>query len=172
MYRGSSFLLQKDYRVHIPIIEEIFKTKYDVLCGIECQQLKDMKIQELLFEQLVKNIKIYYNKVRDSVKKQKIKMQISDTLITKILMGTMGCVPAYDRYFISGIKKTNVATGIFNKESIEKLIDFYENNKEQFETQRKTMKIENLSYPQMKLLDMGFWQLGYNIETKNKHELY
>ena len=28
MYRGSSFLLQKDYKVHIPVVEELLQTKY------------------------------------------------------------------------------------------------------------------------------------------------
>ena len=35
MYRGSSFLLQKDYRVHIPVVREILSKKYDSLAGIE-----------------------------------------------------------------------------------------------------------------------------------------
>lgn len=35
MYRGSSFLLQKDYKVHIPVVKELLSEKYDVLAGIE-----------------------------------------------------------------------------------------------------------------------------------------
>ena len=31
MYRGSSFLLQKDYKVHIPVVKELLSEKYDVL---------------------------------------------------------------------------------------------------------------------------------------------
>ncbi len=27
MYRGSSFLLQKDYKLHIPVVEELLKEK-------------------------------------------------------------------------------------------------------------------------------------------------
>ena len=34
MYRGSSFLLQKGYKIHIPVIEELLKNKYDPLMGI------------------------------------------------------------------------------------------------------------------------------------------
>ena len=30
MYRGSSFLLQKDYKVHIPVVKELLNEKYDV----------------------------------------------------------------------------------------------------------------------------------------------
>jgi hypothetical protein len=36
MYRGSSFLLQKDYKVHIPVVKESLKEKYNPLMGIEC----------------------------------------------------------------------------------------------------------------------------------------
>ena len=36
MYRGSSFLLQKDYKVHIPVVKELLGEKYDALAGIEC----------------------------------------------------------------------------------------------------------------------------------------
>lgn len=81
MYRGSSFLLQKDYKVHIPVVKE-----------------------------------------------QELKNQLSFTLITKILMGTLGCVPAYDRYFIAGIKNQKVATGNYNIRSIMQLVNFYEKN--------------------------------------------
>lgn len=35
MLRGSSFLLQKDYRVHIDIINELYKPCYNHLCNIE-----------------------------------------------------------------------------------------------------------------------------------------
>lgn len=49
MYRGSSFLLQKDYRIHIPVIKEILKRKYDVLCGIKCIKYKREENLDLLF---------------------------------------------------------------------------------------------------------------------------
>ena len=39
MYRGSSFLLQKDYKIHRPVLEEILKPEYDTLFGIECIKL-------------------------------------------------------------------------------------------------------------------------------------
>lgn len=43
MYRGSSFLLQKDYKVHIPIIKIIQDEKYNPLWGITAKELQ-MKI--------------------------------------------------------------------------------------------------------------------------------
>jgi hypothetical protein len=29
----------------------------------------------------------------------------TDTLISKVMLGTLGCIPAYDRYFVDGLKK-------------------------------------------------------------------
>lgn len=48
------------------------------------------------------------------------------------------------------------------------LVDFYEHNEEQLEKIRMKMKIENIPYPQMKILDMGFWQIGFNLDMKKK----
>lgn len=158
MYRGSSFLLQKDYKVHTPIIEELLKKEYDVLFGIECAKYKDKAVCCLLQELNVK-IDSYYASIRKSVK-DSVAKHISDTLVTKILMGTMGCVPAYDRYFINGIKKQKAATGTYNIGSIRMLADFYVGNFEKLEKVRSCFNINGLPYPQMKLLDMGFWQIG------------
>lgn len=158
MYRGSSFLLQKDYRVHIPIIEELLKKEYDVLFGIECAKYKDETVCRRL-QRLNAKIDDYYAGIRRGVKGG-VANHISDTLITKILMGTMGCVPAYDRYFINGVKKQKAATGNYNINSIRMLADFYARNFEQLEKTRSGFHIHGIPYPQMKLLDMGFWQIG------------
>src|SRR5665647_3561673 len=164
MYRGSSFLLQKDYRIHIPVIQEILKEKYNPLFGIECVELRKIENQQLLIE-LNNFLDDYYNAVRSSVKEIKTPVKISDTLITKILMGTLGCVPSYDRYFVAGVKNQKITTGIYNIPSILKLIDFYESNKELLEQTRKGLNAEGLPYPQMKMLDMGFWQIGFEIDS-------
>ena len=110
MYRGSSFLLQKDYKVHIPVVKELLSEKYDVLAGIKCVSFREKSNQQLLLD-INSFLGLYYDKIRREVKEQELKNQLSFTLITKILMGTLGCVPAYDRYFIAGIKNQKVATG-------------------------------------------------------------
>jgi len=122
-----SFLLQKDYKIHIPVIEELLKEKYDSLSGIKCLEFRK-EINQRLLGELNEFIRDHYDAVRSSVKKREIKNDVSYTLITKILMGTLGCVPAYDRFFISGIKSRNVATGTYSIKSVLQLADFYENN--------------------------------------------
>ena len=163
MYRGSSFLLQRDYTVHIPVVEEIMKSKYDRLVGIKCIELKNPEIRKLIFKDLQSFLEDYYRKERKKVFNDEPKNKISDTLITKILMGTLACVPAYDRYFIDGIKHEKVSTGNYNEKSILKIVDFYEENNDILEKTRKKMRIDKRDYPQMKMLDMGFWYIGFSL---------
>lgn len=166
MYRGSSFLLQKDYKVHLPVVQEILKKDYNVLCGIKCVDLKKEENMHLLMT-LSKLISSYYKEIRESVVTN-VKNDVSTTLVTKVLMGTLGCVPAYDRYFIDGVKHENVASGLFTKNSIMDLITFFESNSVDLEPISQTMTIDGLPYPQMKMLDMGFWQIGYDLDPSNK----
>lgn len=171
MYRGSSFLLQRDYKVHKIIIQELLKEKYDNLWGISIDNYKNGRNIELLFD-LVKIIKEKYNEIRLEIKETVPKNGVSDTLVTKVLMGTMGCVPAYDRYFVSGIRKNKIATGSFNKNSITEIVEFYNKYYEEFEETRRTMYIDDLEYPQMKIIDMCFWQAGFDIDRKEAKKLH
>ena len=160
MYRGSSFLLQKDYKVLVPIVEEILKSEYDCLFGVACTDLRDSEVQDSL-EKLYKYIAKHFEPIRDEVAGRKVVSSVSPVLITKILMGTLGCVPAYDRFFVDGIKKYKVTTQEYTPESVRRLVDFYEEHNDRLEEARRGMRVGDLIYPQMKLLDMGFWQIGF-----------
>ena len=168
MYRASSFLLQKDYRVHVTAIKEIMRDKYKGLWAIKCETyLKDDEILETLFS-LTRTLKDIYMPIRksanESVNKKNPNQQISNTLITKILIGTLGCAPAYDRYFKDGVKEYGVASTLFNPKGIRNLSEFYVANKN-FEKWRPTITYNGMEYPQMKVLDMCFWQIGYNLDN-------
>ena len=86
---------------------------------------------------------------------------MSQVLITKILLGTLGCVPAYDRFFGIGAKYLGLEKDTYQEKSLRELVDFYEEHNDRLEEARRGMQCEDLNYPQMKLLDMGFWQLGF-----------
>ena len=159
MYRGSSFLLQKDYGVHIPAVKELLQKKYDVLFGADFNVLLNEDHQKTL-QELNDFLVQYYDGIRRTVKGEVLKNKISSTLIAKVLMGTLGCVPAYDRYFIEGIKSKKVAIGNYSMKSLSQLAEFYKENSETFESVRKNYIVEDIPYPQMKILDMGFWQIG------------
>lgn len=151
----------------IIIIEELLDKNYDSLMGINCSELKNEVNQKKLIE-LNAFMSEYYDVIRRNVKEKNLKNTLSYTLITKILMGTMGCVPAYDRYFIAGIKNQKVATGSCNIKSILQLADFYERNESRLEPVRENMRVYDLPYPQMKMIDMGFWQIGFDLDTNKE----
>ena len=164
MYRGSSFLLQKDYKVLVPIVEEVLKPEYDCLFGLACADLRESEIQDRL-ENLNKYIAKHFEPIRDEVAGREVPTPVSPVLITKILMGTLGCVPAYDRFFVDGIKTYKVTTQEYSPKSVLKLVDFYEAHNDRLEEARRGMQCEDLTYPQMKLLDMGFWQIGFESDA-------
>jgi len=163
MYRGSSFLLQKDYKVHKDTVKELYKEKYKHLWGISCQDLLKKDNLNRIFTLREKLNTIYIDK-RKNLDSHK---NVSDILISKILMGTLGCVPAYDRFFVTAIRKYNIASGVFSKKSLYNLAKFYEDNRASFEKCRKNILRKNLEYPQIKLIDMCFWQIGYDLENKD-----
>ena len=164
MYRGSSFLLQKDYKVLSPIVEKILKPEYDCLFGVACADLRNDDVCEQL-ENLCDYIANHFDPIRDQVAGRKVESPVSPVLITKILMGTLGCVPAYDRFFVDGIKTNKVTTQEYSPKSVLKLVDFYEAHNDRLEEARRGMRTEDLTYPQMKLLDMGFWQIGFERDA-------
>ena len=165
MYRGSCFLLQKDYKVLSPVVEEVLKPEYDCLFGVACVGLREDEVQGSL-EKLYKYIAKNFQPIRNEVAGREVPTPVSPVLITKILMGTLGCVPAYDRFFQDGVAKYKVTTQEYSMKSVLRLVDFYEAHNDRLEEARRGMQCEDLTYPQMKLLDMGFWQIGYDEATK------
>ena len=164
MYRGSCFLLQKDYKVLSPIVEEILKPEYDCLFGLACADLRNSDVQAQLTN-VYDYIENHFHPIREQVAGRKVATPVSQVLITKILLGTLGCVPAYDRFFVDGIKKYKVTTQEYSPDSVLRLVDFYEAHNDRLEEARRGMRTEDLTYPQMKLLDMGFWQIGFERDA-------
>ena len=164
MYRGSSFLLQKDYKVLVPIVEEILKPEYDCLFGLACVGLREPEVQKR-YTNVYDDIAEHFWPIRNEVAGRKVPSSVSPVLITKILMGTLGCVPAYDRFFVDGIKKHKVTTQEYSLNSVLRLVDFYEAHNDRLEDARRGMRTEDLTYPQMKLLDMGLWQVGFEKDA-------
>lgn len=166
MYRGSSFLLQKDYLVHESAVEIILDRQYDVLQGIELSAAKDDLVGgESLIMGVYRRLAQHYRSVKKSIPEfADLKCDaISNTLITKILLGTLGCVPAYDRYFCEGLGKLNLQKA-FSEKSLIQLIDYVSASKVEFESFRRCKNMQMVGggvYPPMKLIDMAFWKLGY-----------
>ncbi|BCL66481.1 hypothetical protein Hhaem_01940 [Haemophilus haemolyticus] len=175
MYRGSSFLLQYDYTIHTSVVKEILKSEYSTLFGLECKELNNEQTSSLL-KKLNSEISTIYNPFRLELKETEVTQDISNILVSKVLLGTLGCVPAYDRFFVGAVKKNKVTTGNYNIASLQKLIKFYEEHQEKLENLRSEFLIKyefdgeekTLDYPQMKLLDIGFWKIGFDLSKEPK----
>lgn len=164
MYRGSCFILQKDYKVHTPIVEEVLKPEYDCLFGLACADVRNSDVWKQL-KNLSDFIAAHFRPIRDEVKGRVVEYPVSPVLITKILLGTLGCVPAYDTFFEKGVRHLGLKERNYNEDSLLELADIYEEHNDRLEEARRGMRTGDLVYPQMKLLDMGLWQIGFERDA-------
>lgn len=165
MYRGSSFLVKKDYMVHQGVIDCIFKEEYEDLWSIPIEKIDKTVCDKIMI--LRDEIENEYNIVRN-----RTNGVISDVLITKVLMGTMGCVPAYDRYFIEGLKKCNIRPLHLSTKSLAAIVSTFYPYRDQLRKfkepiyfdEKEEWQDDNHYYPDMKLIDMCIWQIGFDSE--------
>ncbi len=156
MYRGSSFLLDKSYKVHKTIIKELLKNEYESLWNIDIDKLTYKSKEIILLFELLETLKNIYLQQNNTKKK------VTDTLITKIFLGTLCCTPAYDRYFKDGCKKKKIRPySNFSKKSLINVVEHYKQNKNEFKSaSKKIFRLGHIKYPPMKLIDMYFWKVG------------
>lgn len=126
MLRGSSFLLQKSIQHYVPLINYIIdlkKQNHDIW-HIDADNYSTKNINTLI-------------EVYDNIKKILIGTEANQhlTLITKIMLGIFGNVPAFDQYFsntfrILAIETNKCGFRSFNQRSLTNIRKFYEANKE------------------------------------------
>lgn len=178
MYRGSSFLLNSDYKVHIKPIKMILKHK-DL--SINDNLFDEPTLKDRLFgdQGIYNELELYYKSAKKSLGKSFVKNEIpSDTLISKILLGVYGCIPAYDQNFKRGIScwdgiqtLTSNGSAIYGGnhkkiKSLEQVLD----NKFLYEELCSYWK-SHPKYTFMKVVDMYFYGLGILIgEDKAKKQ--
>ncbi len=150
----NSFLRLKSYKIHKEAVELIYNDKWEKLWNINFSDVKKGKYAKLIIELSTELDTIYQEHLTDKDK------HITDTLKTKILLGTIGCVPAYDTYFKNALKNTAIASNTYNEESLIALSCFYENNEDKFKKLREVCS-ESVQYTSAKILDMCFFQYGF-----------
>lgn len=155
MYRGSSFLLQKSVK-HFELVIQYISTLDKTIWRIDVDNYDENNIKTVL--------DIYKN-----TKNCIITMGNSDlTLITKILLGVFGFIPAFDTYFCNSFREIcNKQCGfrVVNGKSLSFIKSFYDANavdidllsSKTFTTDFKTGQKTTLNYPKAKIIDMyGF----------------
>lgn len=144
MLRWSSFLLEKSAKNFSTLIS-IISNSNSILWEIDVDNYNEENIFLLL--QCKKEI------INALWKNNKA----TDTLVTKIMLGVFGNVPAFDQYFRKWLNVHSV-----NKNSLLKIKQFYLNNRELFDSTKiytldfNTWNITNIKYTKAKLVDM-YW---------------
>jgi len=164
MYRGSSQLLQKDYRVHSLVVSELLEEKYNALWQIDLATIDYHAPEVRLVIQLAGKLgQIYLS----------LGISPTPTLLTKVLLGTYACIPAYDTLFVNGVAYWNKLPEShqpkfptrFGINSYRGLIEFYRSHKQDFDMAQDTIAQGGMVYPPMKLVDMYFWNLGSQLPS-------
>lgn len=150
----------KNHKVHKGAVDIILDYKH-----LQCSssfEISRNNIKDL--NGLIKELEKYYGSISFTRNYKNYKINPTITLITKVIMGTLGCLPAFDRYFLHGVKLKEYNFTNLSEHSLEGLFDFVENigYNEIYECQNMLNKKREIFYPKMKIVDMYFWQLGYD----------
>jgi hypothetical protein len=145
MYRGSTQLIKKSARHLVAVVKEIAKAD-STLWDIDLDTYTEDNIK--LLQEAASGIR-------------RANGGMTDTLVTKIMLGVFGNVPAFDQNFKRGFKP-----GTFGPTSLSKIGAFYKENVSDidqcivhtldFLTGRPTSRI----YTKAKVLDMAFFVAG------------
>lgn len=166
MYRGSSGLLQKNHKIHNTAVDIILDYKH-----LQCSHLNEVSksnCNDII--NLVTDLEKYYGSIEFQRNTRNLLINPTITLTTKIIMGTLGCLPAMDRYFIKGVKAKGLIFNTLNQNSLADLFDFVDNNASPDIINNQTFikSKRDIYYPHMKIIDMYFWQTGYNLTIEKK----
>ena len=145
MFRGSTALLQRSSRYYEPLIAYIATVRSNIW-DVDANSYTDEAI-ELIFQTQREVARCMPD-------------EASDVLISKIMLGVFGCVPAFDTRFVKGFR------GTFSKRSLRRIGDFYDQHREVIEANRVTTlgfqrgTTTKRRYPRAKVIDMIFFIEG------------
>ena len=156
MFRGKAFLLQKSARHYQPLISAIAEMP-KVCWKIDLDNYSNESISLLV--EIYKHIFASLGEDDEYA---------STTLVTKVMLGVFGNVPALDDNFCKGFGFSKY----FSKSLLEKISAYYQTNKEEFDRHRiKTIDFgtgmeTDRYYTKAKLVDMAGFIEGLKMSDK------
>jgi len=178
MFRGSGSLIHKDYTIYGDLIDILLRQEYEALwlpdffkdlLKNENHVLEDNEKVILIFK-LKEQVQDYINGLR-IIKNHKLpeeNARATDTIITKILMGTLCCTPAYDQYFPVGLTVCGInRCGSFTIRSFVNLLNICRENKLWTQLKQRPIERHKVVYPVMRVVDLYFWTKGFNAMNNN-----
>lgn len=159
MYR-SSFLKSYNHTVHIGALKILMDNKYRDLFDPYLFQSNRSRYIDLTADVFC-SLYNYYDALAKKVSKN-----VSDTLITKIILGVYGCMPAYDVYFKKGIASVNGLQNI-NCNNVGTALKQISNIADTLLPQIAPILGSSWNkcniYTPMKIVDMIFWRIGKKL---------
>ena len=147
MYRGSTKLLKEyNYKVHKGLIPLLFRGESKRLFDIN--PLTESKEFCKILDNTYFSIENYYKNLSGGGFKP------TKTLVTKILLGVYGCIPAYDINVYTALSHFGIRSNKFDD-----LINAIKSDAE-FITQCKQAIQKYPQFTFMKIVDMFLWEMG------------
>jgi len=179
MFRGSGSLIHKDYTIYEGVIDLLLAQEYEGLWGLDFfkdlltseDQISEDNEQVGLIFSLKGQIQDYINglTIIKNHQSPEENARATDTIITKILMGTLGCTPAYDTYFRKGLAACDIRRcGSFTIRSFVKLLNVFWENRLWSKLQEQPVECYRVVYPLMRVVDLYFWTKGFNANMNNR----
>lgn len=151
MLRGSTILSKKSIKYYDELLKKISEM--------------DKKLWEIDVDNYSEeNIKLLIQ-CKEDIKK--IFDFATETLVTKIMLGVFGNIPAFDQYFIKWVGVNKVT-----EKSLKKIKRFYEENKDAIDSfdvktlDFETLKETKIKYTKAKLIDMYGFMKGFEEASK------
>lgn len=152
MYRGGSFLLQRDYTIHLAAIDCLCQPRWSSLWEREVGAGDSDDELTMDIVELRKCLGAAYAPFGEP----------TDTLATKIMLGTLACTPACDRFFKDGFRARGYPYSYFNRPFVERVLEFCRSNDGALRNaQNRIAGKIGTHYPMMKVVDMYFFQIGW-----------
>jgi hypothetical protein len=159
MYRPSGFLLQKDFRVHMRVVQVLRRSEYDRLLDYRPAVATGAEaICEIL--DLVEAVRGAYDGHYRTMRGRPRAINVSDTLATKVILGTIGCVPAFDTLVLEGMRLERLPYSALSRRTMEALFGWYLDREREFRSSETRFDESGIRYPPMKLVDMYLWERG------------
>ena len=165
MYRGSAFLLQYPYTVHLGVVDCLLEPNFSKLWPEEFEFGASEKDEDLvpLILKACEDVRAVYLPFAKAKGKS-----VTDTLVTKVVLGTIGCFPALDTYFNAGCKHRGInVPGRLNSAFIRNMLCFCRDNVQEFRNEQARIEGRyQMRCPLMKLVDAYFVRIGEELSPR------
>jgi hypothetical protein len=145
MFRGASHLLQGSMKHYIPLLEVIAGNRRMFELDVPDYDVASIPLLRAAFDEV----------------QGAFPHPATPTLVTKVMLGVFGCVPAFDTYFKAGFDAST-----FGPKSLRRIREFYDAASEVIERHRvptldfETGRDTHFRYTAAKVIDMIFFIEG------------